>query len=1329
MKNRIIIFAILLVFVTLSYSAKSAAFSSVSPSGHTLYYNFVGGGVTLTSPYEGYTDLYGNVIVPSYVSYNGATYVVNRIGDIRAQYDSTAGPTSINIPYTIYEISGTFNVNSLTTVYFNATNCTSMGHNGGSCFSLCPNFTTLIIGDNVTNIPDYAFKNCSALTCDLIIPNSVTSIGWQAFYGCSGMASISMSDSVVSIGNYAFYNCSGLTGTLTLPNSLTSLNSYTFYNCSGLTDVSLPDSLTSIPMYSFYNCSSLTTLILPEKITSIEYWAFYNCSGLTGTLTIPDSVRFIDNGAFYNCSGISVLNIGKSLTTLGNAFVNCSGLSIINYNVTDTIHPLLEAPTYSLGIGAFVGCTNPVTLNIGDSVPRLPLGVFWNCPGLTTVNYNADSCSVHFNTYGLYVFRGCHHIKTFNIGENVRFLPWNLLYGGLDSMATINYNAINCSFQRGQYGSPFYNLGSDFNLTLFIGENVSSIPAYAFESSDFTTVYFNAIHCTYMPNVFFQCNNLTNLIIGESVTTIPDAAFCRLSGLQFIHIPNSVTEIGGSAFSQTSISSVIIGESVTNIGERCFSACPNLSIAYMRPIIPPNINYNHSINIFSGASENFFICVPSGTISNYQTEWGTDNSYSENCPEPLFSIIISVQDTNEGGVTGDGGYSYGAYIILTATPNAGYYFSHWNDGNTDNPRQITVTRDSTFTAYFAAGSYDSLTYSNVSRTIVTGYLPGLTHAVIPPTVTQIAPQAFRNCSTMTSVTIPSSITFIGSAAFRSCTNLTYVDIPNGVTTIALGAFNECSGLHTVTLPPSVSSIGSGAFANCTELTTINFNADSCTTMGGSNVNLSPSSAVFYNDNNLTTVNIGDNVKVIPESAFYGCRGIASITIPQLVKSIGTNAFANCTDLNTVNYNARFCMSFGSNNAPFLNDSNIVTLNIGNNVERIPAYLFAGCSGLSSVTLPNTLTYLDNGCFYHCSGLHSITFGDSVSYIGQSAFEGCSSLLSITIPDNVGIINQQTFANCTSLNSVSFGNSVFRIEGSAFNNCTSLTSVSLPEAVSYIGAWAFERCNSLPTITIPRNVSYIGGGAFVDCINLTTINYNADSCTWMNSNVTNTFRNDSNIRVLNIGESVRAIPNYAFYGCNTLTEIHSDAPNAPQLGTDVFSGVSDNIPVYIPCFNPASYYSQWNNFTNFIEEYPYSFVAESENEIIGAVQIISAPDCSSSSAVILAVANNGYHFTHWSTGDMANPLTLTVSSDTTIIAFFEADNTEGIDETMAPNANVYSCNGHIIVEGADDVVSVFDITGRLIACSMEKDLNITVPRSGVYMVKVGNYPARKVVVIR
>ena len=148
--------------------------------------------------------------------------------------------------------------------------------------------------------------------------------------------------------------------------------------------------------------------------------------------------------------------------------------------------------------------------------------------------------------------------------------------------------------------------------------------------------------------------------------------------------------------------------------------------------------------------------------------------------------------------------------------------------------------------------------------------------------------------------------------------------------------------------------------------------------------------------------------------------------------------------------------------------------------------FASCSGLTSITIPNSVTSIDVSAFYYCSGLTSINIPDSVTSIGNSVFRGCTGLTSITIPNSVTSIGDRVFYSCTRLTSIVIPDSVTSIGSEVFVACSGLTSVVIPDSVTSIGNSAFSGCSGLASINIPDSVTSIGSKAFEACSGLTAI---------------------------------------------------------------------------------------------------------------------------------------------------------------------------------------------------------------------------------------------------
>ena len=215
--------------------------------------------------------------------------------------------TSINIPSSVTSLGEdcfSYCI-GLTTITI-ANSVTSIGD---GAFARCIALPTIIIPSSVTSIGRYAFFGCDALN-SVIIPSSVISIGEKAFYDCPALASISVASEnptydsrdncnaiIQKADNTLIVGCKATT----IPNTVTSIGYGAFYGCSALTSIDIPSSVTSIGNTAFSDCSSLTSIIIPNSVTSIGDEMFYGCSSLT-SITIPSSMKSIGYGAFYGCS-------------------------------------------------------------------------------------------------------------------------------------------------------------------------------------------------------------------------------------------------------------------------------------------------------------------------------------------------------------------------------------------------------------------------------------------------------------------------------------------------------------------------------------------------------------------------------------------------------------------------------------------------------------------------------------------------------------------------------------------------------------------------------------------------------------------------------------------------------------------------------------------------------------------------------------------------------------------------------------------------------------------------------------------------------------------
>ena len=576
---------------------------------------------------------------------------VTSIGD--QAFNSCRGLTSIEIPNSVTSIGdGAFSgCSSLTSVTINSNAVVSQNYSSTS--SLKDIFGTqvkeYIIGNEVHGIGESAFEGSSGLI-SVTIPNNIISIGIAAFSGCSGLTSVTVED-----GNSTYdsrNNCNAIIETATnmlvagckntvIPNSVTSISYKAFFGCSGLTSVTIPNCVTSIGEQAFSGCSSLTSVtinsnavvsqnysstsylkgifgnqvrkyIIGNEVQSIGNCAFLGCSSLT-SVTIGNSVTSIGNYAFSGCSGLTSITIPNSVTSIGAfAFDQCFGLTSVTIpdNVT------------SIGGRAFFKCYSLTSVTIGNSVTSIG-GAFEDCTGLQKVIVKnlAAWCGIEFDAGSanpLYYARHLYSDENTEIKDLV--IP--------DDVMRIGKNAFSLT---------------DGLTSVYIPNSVTSIGDYAFigcSSLTSVTIIGNteALFGTSVGESAFEgCKSLTSITIGKGVRSIGVNAFYRCKGLTTIDISNGVKFISIYAFMDCSnLRTVTLGNSVTSIGGKAFYGCSSLTSVKVYAKTPPTAgqvafpNYDHAIKLY----------VPRGSKASYAAA----NVWKDFSSINVFGIMVTADD-------------------------------------------------------------------------------------------------------------------------------------------------------------------------------------------------------------------------------------------------------------------------------------------------------------------------------------------------------------------------------------------------------------------------------------------------------------------------------------------------------------------------------------------------------------------------------------------------------------------------------------------------------------------------------------------------------------
>ncbi len=586
---------------------------------------------------------------------------------------------------------------------------------------------------------------------------------------------------------------------------------------------------------------------------------------------------------------------------------------------------------------------------------------------------------------------------------------------------------------------------------------------------------------------------------------------------------------------------------------------------------------------------------------------------------------INYETTGEGTVAVTSGDSYSGDIVIPSTvtyngttysvTSIGVGAFDWCDGLTE----VTIPNSVTSIGEYAFS-----------------WCKGLTSITIPNSVTSIGYSAFDGCTSLKEVKIEEGDATLslecnvyrysetGEGLFYDCPletlylgrNLSYeegyqsgytpfydiktlkeITIGNSVTSIGNYAFFGCTGLTSINLPNSVTSIGEQAFANCTSLKTLDISE---------NIESLGKNYLYGNQQDLTIVmhSLNPPRHVNPYEGFDKSGWTLRIPYEEVLPLYKGKGWIGEYKLSYFDFEADGIRYRAISNSKVKVISNVNEYSgavvIPSSVEydgttysviEINESAFKDCTGLTSITIPNSVTSIGNSVFDNCTSLkevkmedgdealslgyngdreglfydcplESLYLGRNLSYntdneYGNSPFLLIETLKEITIGNSVTSIGEYAFWCCTGLTSVTIGSSVTSIGERAFNNCSGLTSITIPNSVTSIGYVAFGGCSGLTSITIPNSVTSIGSSAFYGCTGLTSIT---------------------------IPNSVTSIGNIAFGNCTSIKEVKmEDGDEALSLG---YNGVSDGDGLFYDCPLESLYLGR-NISYNAGKDYGYS----------------------------------------------------------------------------------------------------------------------------------------------
>ena len=882
----------------------------------------------------------------------------------------------------------------------------------------------------------------------------------------------------------------------------------------------------------YYNWSNDKT----ELAVCNKNWDYGDYSG---NVVIPEYVEYggktfsvtsIDRYGFAY-SELTSVTIPSSVRHIDeDAFYGCGGLTSVNISdisawckVSYSMNEHISNPFYYAD-HLFLNGKEVKDLIIPNNVTSINSYAFFGCNGLTSVTIPNSVTSV-----GSYAFYGCNGLTSVTISNSVISVGSNA-FSGCNGLISIKVDSDNKKYDSRSSCNAIIETSTNTLIAgckkTVIPNSVTSVGGYA----------------------FYNCSGLTSVTIPNSVTSIGYDAFYgtawynnQVDGLVYagriaykykgempanthITIKDGTLGITQGAFSGCSgLTSINIPNSVTSIGSSAFSGCSGLT-----SVAIPNSVESIGDRAFLGCSVLTTVIIPNSVTS-------IGSSAFQGC-RGLTSVTIpnSVNSIGDNAFSGCSGFT----SIIVENGNAQY-------DSRNNCSAIIETSSNTL-------------------------IVGCKNTIIPNGVTSIGSSAFFSCSGLTSITIPNGLTSIGNSAFQSCSGLTSVTIPNSVTSIGNSAFQSCSGLTSVTIPNSMTSIGNSVFDGCSGLTSVTI-PNSVESIGD---------WAFSGCNGLTTVIIPNSVLDVGDFAFYGCSGLISLTIPNSVTSIGDCAFYGTAWYDNqpdglvyagkmvykykgeIPTNTHIIIKDGTlgiaDNA-FYYRNGLTSVTIPNSVTSIGSSAFAGCSGLTSVTIPNSVTSIGFAAFLSCSGLTSVTIPNSVTSISSYTFNGCIGLTSIIIPNSVESICYFAFSGCSSLTSVAIPNSVTSIGWGAFNDTGWYNNQ--PEGLVYAGSVAYKYKGRMPDntkIILKDGTQGIADNAFSGCFGLTSVIF---------------------------PQSVTSIGSYAFGSCGGLTTITLEIEKPFEIDSGTFSDDTYNVAELIVPYGTRGAYQDtegWNKFTMITE---------------------------------------------------------------------------------------------------------------------------------------------------
>ena len=871
-----------------------------------------------------------------------------------------------------------------------------------------------------------------------------------------------------------------------------SINLGAFSDCDKLRRVVLPDSITTIGEDAFIHCDNLISVELSEGLTSIGKYAFAYCITLD-SMTLPDGITSIGECAFKYCEKMTSVTLPKNLTAISyRMFYECNWLGSI----------VIPDGVTSIGDDAFYRCFSLESIVLPTNVTSIGDDVFDQCRSLTDVYYAGTAeqwSALQGHPNEKYTHYSCVDPENHWTADTVD--------------ATCESSGYTCEVCPCGYKRDNVTTGTALGHDL--GDWTVTTPASCTEAGQqrrscsrcdyFETEEIAALTHSYEAVVTAPTctadgfTTHTCSVCGDSYTDAPAAALDHDFGDWAVTKPASCTEAGQQRRSCSrcdyfeteeiaalthSYEAVVTAPTCTADGFTTHT-CSVCGDSYTDA---PAAALDHDLS-------GWVITAPAGCTEN-----GEQRRSCSRCDYFETEVLPAGHNYVDGVCT----------VCRNVLPLA--------DGTCGENLTWVLDEDGNLTI---SGTGEMYEFASEAGMPWYDYREQIKSVVIEEGITSISPRAFYWHENLQRIEIPTTLAQVGEGAFEGCHALsgvyirdvaawvkisfadynatpaanflaepklylkgkavTSLTIPAGVTAIGDYAFSNFQGIKSVSLPKGLVTIGQGAFYGCTGLSKVVI-PDSVTEVG---------SYAFSNCWKLSSVTIGKGLRQISEGMFSGCEKLTAITIPATVNTIGLAAF-NASGLKSIKIPDTVTFVGGY---AFSSCSDLKSASVGKGITTLSEELFSHCTSLESVVLPAGLTTIDAYAFNGCTALTKIEIPDSVTEVYYGAFYYCDSLTDVKLSSGMSAIMEDTFYGCIGLERIVIPANIKYICTSAFAYCQNLKEAVILSGTTDVEDCAFYHCDSLETVVIPETVTFLGGDVFGYCTALQDVYYGGTAAQW------------------------------------------------------------------------------------------------------------------------------------------------------------------------------------------------------------------------------------------